>query len=86
MSLLYIPMAVIGLVLLAVVVRMAIGPTQADRAVAADLTFFCFIALVALFGALLDTPAVFDLVLIGTLIGFVAAIWLARLIRKEKRG
>ncbi|MDS1269910.1 monovalent cation/H+ antiporter complex subunit F [Lipingzhangella sp. LS1_29] len=84
MTLLDIPMVAIGLVLVAVVVRAVLGPTQADRAVAADLAFFSFLALVALFGARLGADAAFDVVLIGTLTGFVSAVWLARLITRGR--
>lgn len=84
MNLLDIPLVLIGLVFLAVVIRMVIGPTQADRAASADLSFFSFIAMAALFGARTGLPAAFDVVLIATLTGFVGTIWMARLIRREK--
>ncbi|WP_046470031.1 monovalent cation/H+ antiporter complex subunit F [Allosalinactinospora lopnorensis] len=87
MTLIDIPLIAIGLVMVMVAVRMFIGPTSADRATAADLGFFCFIALAALFGARTDMPAAFDVVLIATLTGFVGTIWMARLIsRKEESG
>lgn len=84
MTLIDIPIIAIGLVLLAVVVRHIRGPSQADRAVAADLSFFSLLALVALFGVRLEQDAAFDVVLIGTVSGFVAILWLAHLITRGK--
>lgn len=84
MTLLDIPLAALGLVLVAVAIRAIVGPTAADRATAADLGFFTFLAMAALIGARLDVPAAFDIVLIGTLTGFVSAIWLAHLITRGK--
>lgn len=84
MSLIDIPLLLIGIVFLVVVVRMALGPSQGDRAVAADLSFFCFISMVALFGARQGLTAAFDVVLIATLSGLVATLWLSRLIRTER--
>lgn len=83
MSLIDIPLLLIGLVFVVVAVRMVMGPSQADRAVAADLSFFCFICMVALFGARQGLSAAFDVVMIATLTGLVATLWLARLIRPE---
>lgn len=84
MTLLDIPLAVLGLVLVAVAVRAVLGPSKADRATAADLAFFVFLAMAALIGARMEEPAAFDVVLIGTLTGFVSAVWLARLITRGK--
>lgn len=84
MTLIDIPLILIGLVLFAVVIRMVLGPTQADRAVSADLFFFCFVAMVALFGARNGLSSAFDVVVIATLTGFVATLWTARLIRRER--
>lgn len=65
--------------------RMVIGPTDADRAVAADLLFFAIIAMIALVGVRVESSATFDIVLIATLVGFLSAISLARALTKGKR-
>lgn len=55
------------------------GPRITDRAVAADLIFFAIIGLIALIGLRTDIEALFDIILIATLLGFMAAISMARL-------
>ncbi|MBB4929431.1 multicomponent Na+:H+ antiporter subunit F [Lipingzhangella halophila] len=84
MTLIDIPIVALGAVIVMVAVRMFIGPSRADRAAAADLGFFCFIALAALFGVRMDLPGVFDVILIATLTGFVGTLWMARLISRVK--
>lgn len=74
----------IALILLAVGMLLAglrayRGPRTTDRAVAADLIFFAIIGLVALIGLRTEIDALFDIILIATLLGFMAAISMARL-------
>lgn len=66
-------------------VRMFRGPNDANRAIASDLLFFAVIGLIALFGVLAMAPTVFDLVLIATLVGFLATLSLARALTKGRR-
>lgn len=78
----------LGLLVLGVlcaVVRMARGPYAADRAVAADLVFFAFVAAVALLAVRLEEQALLDIALIATLVGFLATVALARLVHREER-
>lgn len=72
--------AIVGVaaVLLAAVYRIARGPTAADRAIAADLLTFSVVGLLVLVGARLERLGTFDLVLIATLVSFLAAVSLAR--------
>ncbi|GAA1054005.1 multicomponent Na+:H+ antiporter subunit F [Dietzia sp. 2505] len=65
--------------------RMVRGPHAGDRAIAADLLFFAFIALLALVGVRVDSPFVYDLVLVATLVGLVSALSLARLMSGGRR-
>lgn len=58
--------------------RVAAGPTPADRVVAADLLTFSLIGLVALVGTRLARVGTFDLVIVATLVAFLAAVSLAR--------
>lgn len=74
----------IALILLAVgmllaAVRALRGPMITDRAVAADLIFFAIIGFIALIGLRTRIEALFDIILIATLLGFMAAISMARL-------
>lgn len=59
--------------------RAYIGPTINDRAVASDLIFFAIIGFIALIGLRTNIEALFDIILIATLLGFMAALSMARL-------
>nr|WP_166755917.1 monovalent cation/H+ antiporter complex subunit F [Modestobacter marinus] len=63
-------------------VRIAVGPTDADRVLAVDLGFAAFIAAAALLAVRLDEPVLLDLVLVATLVGFVATVAVARLVAR----
>jgi multicomponent Na+:H+ antiporter subunit F len=78
----------LGLLLTAAVAavwRIATGPSAADRAIAADLVFFAFIAAVALLAVRIDEPLFLEVTVIATLVGFLATISLARLIDRSSR-
>lgn len=66
-------------------VRMLRGPHDADRAVAADLLMFAVLALIVLIGVRSGSIAAFDLVLVGTLVGFLSALSLARALTRGRR-
>ncbi len=68
----------------AALVRVILGPTVADRAVAADVCFYAVVAALALLSVRLEAPALLDAVLVATTLGFVATISLARLVRRKK--
>ena len=81
---------VIGIALIAVVavlavVRVAIGPDDANRAAASDLLFFAVVGLIVLVGTLVGNDHVFDLVLVGTVVGFLASVSLARALTRGRR-
>lgn len=65
--------------------RIARGPTPGDRAVAADLLTFSLIGLIALFGTRMASEGTFDLVVIATLVAFLAAVSLARALTGGRR-
>jgi len=65
--------------------RMLIGPTDADRAVAADLFTFSVLGLIALVGVRSGSVATFDLLLIATLVGFLSGLSLARALTRGRR-
>lgn len=70
---------------LAAVVRAAIGPSRADRVVAAELGFIAAVGAMLLLALRLDEPVFFDIALVSVLIGFLATIGLARLVTREQR-
>lgn len=85
-------MQLIDIGLAAIIVAMAIatyriltGPSSADRGAASDVVFFGFVGLVAMLGYRLETELVVDIVLVAALVGFLAALSLARLITGGKR-
>lgn len=65
--------------------RIVRGPSDADRAVGADVVFFSFVTLVAILGIATSTRWAIDLVLVCTLAGFLSALSLARLVTGGKR-
>lgn len=65
--------------------RVGAGPTPADRTVAADLLTFSVIALVALIGTRMASRGTFDLVLVATVVAFLAAVSLARALTGGRR-
>lgn len=85
MFLLDVVLVVLALSGLPVIWRLAVGPTDADRAAALDLGFFVVLAAVAVLAARLDFPALLDLVLTGTLVAFLATVALARLVHRRSR-
>jgi multicomponent Na+:H+ antiporter subunit F len=65
--------------------RMFVGPDDAQRAMGSDLLFFAFVGLTALGGLLVGSPAVFDLIIVATVVGFLASISLARAVTSGRR-
>ncbi len=78
-------LAMLALAFLVAVVRVAIGPTAADRAAAADVCLFALVASFALLSVRADAPPLLDGVLIVTLLGFLATVALARLLDRGER-
>jgi multicomponent Na+:H+ antiporter subunit F len=79
---------VIALLAIAIVlaaVRVVLGPTSGDTAVAGDLIFFAFIGFVAVFGLLFAIDAVLDIILVATILGFLSILSLARLLQGGQR-
>lgn len=75
----------VGFALLVSALRIAVGPTPADRAVAADLLTFAVVAMFALVGVRTASVGTFDVVLVATLVAFLAAVSLARAIGGGRR-
>lgn len=83
MDVLDVALALFGLAFLAALVRVALGPSLADRAVAADVAFITAICAVAVLALKVEAFAFDDVVLIATLLGFVATASLAWLLGKD---
>lgn len=75
----------VGVAIALAVVRIVIGPTPADRAVAADLLSFGIVAELALLGTRLGRMGTYDLVLVATLVAFLSAVSLARVMMRGHR-
>ena len=84
MSAVDVALVVLAAGFVAALVRVVIGPTVADRAVAADVCFYAVVAALALLSVRLEAPSLLDAVLIATTLGFVATIALARLVRRRR--
>lgn len=65
--------------------RIAVGPTPGDRAASADLLTFSVVGLIAVNGVRLGSMGTLDLVIIATLVGFLAAVSLARALSRGVR-
>jgi multicomponent Na+:H+ antiporter subunit F len=59
------------------------GPANADRVLALDLGFAVFIAGLAVLAVRLDAPALLDLVLAATLVGFLATVVFSYLVERR---
>ncbi len=64
MTLLDVLLVLLALSLLPAVGRMVVGPTAADRAMAADHAFFVLVAVLALLAVRLPTPGLLDVVVV----------------------
>ncbi|MEX0834556.1 MAG: monovalent cation/H+ antiporter complex subunit F [Nitriliruptor sp.] len=84
MTVLDLALVALGLAFALGIVRVVLGPTVADRAVATDLCLFTVIGAVALMAPRTGAEQFEDVVLIAVLLGFVATIALAALIGKER--
>lgn len=84
MTLLDVLLVLLAVALLPAVYRLVVGPTAADRAMAADHGFFVLVAVLALLAVRLPTPALLDVVVVATLVGFLATVTLARLVDRGR--
>ncbi|WP_432548889.1 monovalent cation/H+ antiporter complex subunit F [Kineococcus sp. SYSU DK004] len=77
-------LVVLALCLAAATWRVLRGPTDADRVLGVDFGFIVVLAAVALLSLRLDAAPLLDLVLVGTLVGFLATVALARLVARRR--
>lgn len=62
------------------IVRAVLGPRTADRAVGADICLYVIVAAIALLAIRTGSTTFIDVVLIATLLGFLATVALAALV------
>ncbi len=73
-----------GVGFLAGLLRVIAGPSVADRAIAADVCLLCVVGAISVLAAELDEPSFLTAVLVATIVGFLATLSLARLVRREE--
>lgn len=66
-------------------VRAVRGPGDANRAVMADLSYFCAVSLFVLFVIRQGSAVALDVVMLGSLIGVLSTVALARLLSRGQR-
>jgi len=84
-TLLWLSTAVVAVSMVTAAVRILRGPDDATRAVVADLVYFCAIALFVLFVVRVGSHVAMDVVMIGSLIGVLSTVALARLLSRGRR-
>lgn len=80
-----IAIGILAVSMLVTTYRMLTGPDDADRVVAADLLLFGAVGLIAVIGVRVAATYAFDIVLVATVVGFLAALSLARALTRGKR-
>ena len=85
MTVVAICVVVLGLSMAAAVYRTIVGPESVDRAAAADLVFYGFVAMVSFIGVIRGSDVVITVAVVATIVGFLAALSLARLVTGGKR-
>ena len=73
-----IAMVMILLGLAVAFIRLAIGPSLADRVVALDMMTITIIAFCGVYAVLVDDPSFLDVAIVLALVGFLATVALAR--------
>lgn len=76
---------IVGASMVVAAYRAMRGPGDATRAVMADLSYFCAIALFVLFVIRAGSAVAMDVVMLGSLLGVLSTVALARLLSRGKR-
>jgi multicomponent Na+:H+ antiporter subunit F len=84
MSVVDVALLMLALAFALALARVIMGPTVADRAVGADVCLYTVVAALALLSIRLDTAALLDAVLVATMLGFIATLSLAILLKKKR--
>jgi multicomponent Na+:H+ antiporter subunit F len=75
---------VLALCLVVALGRLAWGPTAADRVLAVEFSFVLCVGAIALLAVRNDSAALFDLVLVMTLVGFLTTMALAHAVERRR--
>ncbi len=84
MTLLDLALAVTASAFALSLLRVVLGPSVSDRAVAGDVGFYAVVAAIALLAVRTGQTAFIDVVLIATLLGFLATVALSVLIGRGR--
>lgn len=79
-----IPLALLSIAFLIALIRVAKGPTLPDRAVAAEVGLVTLVGGIALLTARLGSTHFLDVVVVATLIQFVATVSFGRLLERRE--
>lgn len=82
MSVIDVCLILIGVSFAGAMVRIARGPSLADRAVASDVALFCVVNALVLLAIRNGADAFVDVAVVATMLGFLATISLARLLHR----
>ena len=80
MNLIDLALAVLALAFVLAVVRAIRGPSVADRAMAADVGLFSILSTIAVLGVRTHFTGFLDIILVATILAFLAAVALAALV------
>lgn len=83
--LLGVALGILAISLVGTVVRIVLGPDDATRIVLADMVFFSALALFTVFVMWRGSAVAVDVVLLGSLIGVLSTVALARMISRGRR-
>lgn len=78
-------LAALGVAFGVAMIRVRRGPTIADRAIAGDVALYSVIGAIALLALRQDAPQFLDVVLVATLLGFLASVAFSLLVGRERR-
>lgn len=80
-----IAIGIMGAALLLAALRVLRGPDDATRVVMADMVFFCALGVFVLFVMFRGSRVVMDVILLGSLIGVLSTVALARMVSRGRR-
>ncbi|WP_040156379.1 transporter [Mobilicoccus massiliensis] len=80
-----IAVVLLGIAVLAGLVRVATATDDASRAVVGDLVYFSAVGVLAVFGTAVHSAVVDDAVMIAALLGILATVSLSRIITRGRR-
>lgn len=85
MSALDVPLAILAAAFLLALLRVAIGPSLADRAVGTEVCLVTVVGGIALLAARLGATHFLDAVVVAALLQFIATVALGRLLERTER-